>query len=659
MGFNSVYQCLLSIFPEVDKRMLKAVAIENSNNVDAAAETILTEVIPYLSKSSASSSSQNGTPTVQIADEGSSEDESSHLRHRTTGKNACFYSKTVEGEIDPNEDVKSSSLNIGSVELLKDSGKGESSMMSQIVESEISPVSNTTAKGSGNNESVENTYGEELIMLGKIPEKGAECGPSRIVNVRSVHANATTFYTSVDQETLLNKSQSCSNTDSSCESSLYSSVSSSESSLYSSVSSSDDTVLTDQSCSSNGYLNNGIQDCEGSVELVGVTCEKSPFSCPVLSIEDNINKIVPSSAQEITPKGDLNEAVGSGNNSTYPTHFENLEGDSSSAGQYKQDSVNDMGDYNSEPDLDIADTRSSQICRIDILEEIIEDSKSNKKTLFQAMETVIDLMKQVDLEEEAAELAKQEASSGGLDVLVKVEELKQMLAHAKEANDMHAGEVYGEKAILATEVRELQSRLLSLSKDKDQSLAILDEMRQTLEERRAAAERLRKESENEKLEKEKFARSALTEQEAIMEKVVQESKILQQEAEENSKLHDFLMERGHAVDLLQGEVSVICQDVRLLKQKFDDRVPLSKSISSSQTSCILASSGSSVKSLAGDVFLRNQVESTKISEKISSESSVDEQSPKGRPEEDKSGTVYKDLLEDGWDLLQKDAELCG
>lgn len=40
----------------------------------------------------------------------------------------------------------------------------------------------------------------------------------------------------------------------------------------------------------------------------------------------------------------------------------------------------------------------------------------------------------------------------------------------------HAGEVYGEKAILATEVRELQSRLLCLSNERDKSLAILDEV---------------------------------------------------------------------------------------------------------------------------------------------------------------------------------------
>lgn len=61
-------------------------------------------------------------------------------------------------------------------------------------------------------------------------------------------------------------------------------------------------------------------------------------------------------------------------------------------------------------------------------------------------------------------------------------------------------------------------------------------MRQILESRLTAAEILRKAAEHEKLEKEESARKALLEQEAMMEKVVQESVRLQQEAEENSKV---------------------------------------------------------------------------------------------------------------------------
>ena len=61
-------------------------------------------------------------------------------------------------------------------------------------------------------------------------------------------------------------------------------------------------------------------------------------------------------------------------------------------------------------------------------------------------------------------------------------------------------------------------------------------MRQTLKSRLAAAEELMKTAELEKLEKEEAAQNALVEQEIIMGKVVQESKTLQKEAEENAKV---------------------------------------------------------------------------------------------------------------------------
>lgn len=59
-----------------------------------------------------------------------------------------------------------------------------------------------------------------------------------------------------------------------------------------------------------------------------------------------------------------------------------------------------------------------------------------QKTLFSAMESVIKVMKEVEIHERVAERAKEEAAIGGLDILIKVEELKQMLVHAKEANSM-------------------------------------------------------------------------------------------------------------------------------------------------------------------------------------------------------------------------------
>ncbi|XVF32621.1 hypothetical protein REPUB_Repub17cG0098000 [Reevesia pubescens] len=372
----------------------------------------------------------------------------------------------------------------------------------------------------------------------------------------------------------------------------------------------------------------------------------------IMAGEENAVTLMVSSSEELIPESPRAGLHSESDSVTHSTDSEKQGGSVELKPQ--QDPISEMGDIEDDTFNPVV-SRSRQTCRVDLLEEIIEDAKNNKKTLFQAMQSVMNLMKEVELQEEAAEQAKEEAARGGLDILVKVEELKRMLRHAKEANDMHAGEVYGEKAILATEVRELQSRLLSLSEERDKSLAILDEMCQTLEARQAAANELMKTAEREKLEKEESARNAHAEQEVIMVKVVEESKILRQEAEENSKLREFLMDRGQIVDSLQGEISVICEDVRLLKEKFDERIPLSKSISSSQTSCILASSGSSLKSMVSDLG-PEQGETAKTLEKSSPTPSADGQSPKGRLSEERYKADGKELSDDGWEIFDRDAE---
>ncbi|KAI3676507.1 hypothetical protein L1987_86117 [Smallanthus sonchifolius] len=256
----------------------------------------------------------------------------------------------------------------------------------------------------------------------------------------------------------------------------------------------------------------------------------------------------------------------------------------------------DNHDQEDESALSSMLTRSEQICSTGYLDEVIEESKNNKKTLGLAMDSVIDLMKAVESKEKAAEQAKEDATRGCSDILAKVDEVKHALLRAKEANDMHAGEVNAEKAILATELRELQLRLFTLSDDKNRSLEILDGMRRALEVRMAAALEEIASADDEKLERERSAREALMYQENEMEKVVEESKKLKLEAEENSKLQEFLMDRGHAVDILQGEIAVKYQDVLLLKEKFDKRIPLSGSLFSSPKLLTLGSSSSSFRS---------------------------------------------------------------
>lgn len=48
----------------------------------------------------------------------------------------------------------------------------------------------------------------------------------------------------------------------------------------------------------------------------------------------------------------------------------------------------------------------------------------------------MNLMREVELQEKDAEKAKEDAAREGSDTLDKVEELKKMLEHVKEANDM-------------------------------------------------------------------------------------------------------------------------------------------------------------------------------------------------------------------------------
>lgn len=109
--------------------------------------------------------------------------------------------------------------------------------------------------------------------------------------------------------------------------------------------------------------------------------------------------------------------------------------------------------------------------------------------------------------------------------------------------------------------------------------------------------------------------------------------------------------------------------MRLLKEKFDLEVPLSKSLSSSQTSCILASSGSSLKGTDYDLArsclpLKDIIPSNLDAEKGASSSPVKEgsrassvsSSHSNVREEERGRNHFKAFSDDGWDVFDKDAE---
>lgn len=101
----------------------------------------------------------------------------------------------------------------------------------------------------------------------------------------------------------------------------------------------------------------------------------------------------------------------------------------------------------------------------------------------------------------------------------------------------------------------------------------------------------------------------------------------------------------------RGEIAVICQDVKLLKERFDSGVALSKSISSGQTSCILASSSSSLSNSTSSDQVPNHGETYKTSDGANLGASVDKSSPRREPKyENATGADEKEHADEGWEL---------
>ncbi|XP_074312169.1 uncharacterized protein LOC141647750 [Silene latifolia] len=488
MGFNSVYQTLKDLFPQVDTRLLKAVAIEHSKDPDAAVEYIITDVLPY-------TSDKPDSPASVVEDEGKTAD-------------TCNASSTVG----------SNSENVGTASILLNDGHNleDDSALSFYDANDSQPLVNLEGVSSVPLRDIETDRHVNMTVNALLPsvtakDDEADVSPGNVQNMQTEHSD-------------------------------------------------------------------GISSSDFEQAPVSDSLKKQPYDCNslecVVSTECAFEDQMPGALS-------WNSHPEANSNST-STHANEKDIDAFLDSEFVLEfPETDAVAAESETSLSTIVTQSGQICRVNLLEDIIDEAKNYKNVVGSAMESVVKLMEEVEHQENEAEKAKAAAARGGLDIIEKVEEIKKMLIHAKEANDMHAGEVYGEKSILATEVKELQSRLIGLSDEKDKSLLVLDEMRKNLAERLAIAEEQKRASEKEMFEKQAIALGALAEQEVIMEKVVQDSKLLQQEAEENAKLRDFLMEKGQVLDVLQGEISVICQNVKSLKENFDNRVSLSTSLSNS------------------------------------------------------------------------------
>ncbi|XP_073283307.1 uncharacterized protein [Primulina huaijiensis] len=574
MGFKKVYKCLQKLFPQIDARALRAVAIEHSKDPDAAVEAVLAEIIPFFDDRS-----RSNIPLIRSISMGNSPNEA-------TAPTQLVDSMPRE-TIDPAQEIFMNNMNDGKHQSLHDGISGSDELFYDAY--------------SGQHE------GEGITAEITLSQNCGETSMKTLIPVMLKDENGINIFeseVSVDPERKVTNG-----VDNYPESSIK--------------------ISTDKnSCLTLGTMENVDM---GVNQVTNLTQERNDFDGHTATSEENDQgkpiaegeKLVCDPAavavQDLTTERSVHLIV-----------LPDMHGGES------DDTVRIEDEFT----LSETMSESGGIQTINVLDEIVADARNNKKTLFSTMESVVSMMREVELKEQVAGKAKEDAFKEDSDALDKVEELKQMLQNAKEANDMHAGEVYGEKAILATELRELQSRLLFLSDEKDKSLAILYEMHQILEERLAAAENEINSVEQEKIEKQKFAQKALAEHEMDMKKVLREANILKQQAEENAKLREFLMDRGCVVDMLQGEIAVICQDVKRLKENLDQRVPLSKSLSSAQTSFILASSSSSSKSSIQDIVVAEADQD----DLIGTPQNID-------PATQISTKDRKSVLEEDWDLL--------
>eukprot|EP00252_Welwitschia_mirabilis_P002060 TRINITY_DN119_c0_g1_i1.p1 TRINITY_DN119_c0_g1~~TRINITY_DN119_c0_g1_i1.p1 ORF type:complete len:596 (+),score=173.16 TRINITY_DN119_c0_g1_i1:169-1956(+) len=205
----------------------------------------------------------------------------------------------------------------------------------------------------------------------------------------------------------------------------------------------------------------------------------------------------------------------------------------------------------------------------EVLEDLVFNTKNRKENLAEALEATLFLKEVAESEEALARCANEEVAKAGLEIMEKLEDLRQMLSHAKEANDSRATEVSGERLILASEANELHCRLSHLAREEAQALVMIDEIQEKLKERIDSAKRERQLSEEERRKKEENAFKVLAMEEVLMEKVIQDSIDLETEAQVNAKLKDFLVDRGHIVDALQGEISALCKKITSLREQID------------------------------------------------------------------------------------------
>ncbi|KAJ3669254.1 hypothetical protein LUZ60_011204 [Juncus effusus] len=233
---------------------------------------------------------------------------------------------------------------------------------------------------------------------------------------------------------------------------------------------------------------------------------------------------------------------------------------------------------NSEIRIISEENESEEKTTFESLDDLISDMRKNKEILSNALESTIIKMKEVEIEEENAKLAKQEIIETDKKTNSMVENIDHIINTTKETNYEHSREVDKEKFTLENESKELCEKLINLSAQKDGYLSAINEINASLDGRLKAAIEEKERAKMEIDEKERAYLQIRKEKEIVLQELNKESVRLEKETEENKALRDLLLECGRKVDNLQGEISNINLEVISLKEKLNECIQLNTPI---------------------------------------------------------------------------------
>jgi len=490
MAFKTVFYALQDVFPQVDLRILKAVASKYSSDINSAVEFVLSDVLPAVGESKPTETYYPLPPKFDDVGQ-------TYPTFETEGKGSSSVNQmgflpypTIENYNPFLEDVPSSSY-VAQPSSLSSSESSLSSTASSMKQS----MEKSTYAESSNSQYGSNLYPHENTFN---------------VSVNSANYDATKDLIQLEDYSEL-PYQPLNN---------YAALNSD--SMTNSTTDIDPNVM-DYAMADTGYKSCSMYENEEpkSEKKDEVSAKVSEEKVPLLlkeTFEESVTSDVPIIPDEET---------------------------------------------HSEGEAKVSKSKSE----FEAIDELIDHVTKSKEILSSAMQATISKIKEVELQQENAKLSREEAAKADEKLIEMVEGLDNVIKTAKETNDEHARQVKEEKSLLAREAEELHSRLLNLSSEKDEYESIVNEINDTLDAQLVIAREENAGAQKVIAEKEEKYLKIRAEKESTLEEMKKESLVLKNEAEENSMLRELLLECGHKVDVLQGEISTIKEEVITLKEQ--------------------------------------------------------------------------------------------